>query len=157
MGKLLKNFNLSKWLQEETEHMNICVCVLVTQSCPTLCDPMDCSPPGSSVRGILQARILEWAATLVYSSLVYPILFYVCLYVCMCLCVCMHTPYWYHLLQFLLFYLWLLINCPPSFGQQATVKSLIHISCPCAHTHTHTQPTFLHTHCSFNAPQTQVF
>ena len=29
-------------------------------SCPTLCDPMDCSLPGSSVRGILQARILEW-------------------------------------------------------------------------------------------------
>ena len=36
--------------------------VFVTQSCPTLCDPMDCSPPGSSVHGILQARILEWAA-----------------------------------------------------------------------------------------------
>ena len=32
--------------------------VLVAQSCPTLCDPMDCSPPGSSVVGILQARIL---------------------------------------------------------------------------------------------------
>ena len=30
------------------------------QSCPILCDPMDCSPPGSSVYGILQARILEW-------------------------------------------------------------------------------------------------
>ena len=30
------------------------------QSCPTLCDPMDCSLPGSSVHGILQARILEW-------------------------------------------------------------------------------------------------
>ena len=29
---------------------------------PTLCDPMDCSPPGSSVHGILQARILEWVA-----------------------------------------------------------------------------------------------
>ena len=36
--------------------------VLVAQSCPTLCDPTDCSPPGSSVRGILQARILEWVA-----------------------------------------------------------------------------------------------
>ena len=34
----------------------------VAQSCPTLCDPMDCSPPGSSVHGILQARILEWIA-----------------------------------------------------------------------------------------------
>ena len=32
------------------------------QSCLTLCDPMDCSSPGSSVRGILQARILEWVA-----------------------------------------------------------------------------------------------
>ena len=30
------------------------------QSCPTLCDPVDCSPPGSSVRGTLQARVLEW-------------------------------------------------------------------------------------------------
>ena len=34
----------------------------VTQSCPTLCDPMDCSPPGSSVHGILQARVLEGVA-----------------------------------------------------------------------------------------------
>ena len=33
-----------------------------TQSCPTLCDPADCSPPGSSVHGIFQARILEWVA-----------------------------------------------------------------------------------------------
>ena len=35
---------------------------LVVQSCLTLCDPMDCSPPGSSVHGILQARTLEWVA-----------------------------------------------------------------------------------------------
>ena len=35
---------------------------LRTQSCPTLCDLMDCSPPGSSVDGIFQARILEWVA-----------------------------------------------------------------------------------------------
>ena len=34
----------------------------VAQSCPTLCDPVDCSLPGSSVLGILQARILEWVA-----------------------------------------------------------------------------------------------
>ena len=40
----------------------VCVCVLFAQSCLTLCDPMDCSPPGSSVRGIFQARILEWVA-----------------------------------------------------------------------------------------------
>ena len=36
--------------------------MLVTQSCPTLCDLMDCSPPGSSVHGILEASILEWVA-----------------------------------------------------------------------------------------------
>ena len=36
--------------------------MLVTQMCPTVCDPMDCSPPGSSVHGILQAKILEWVA-----------------------------------------------------------------------------------------------
>ena len=41
---------------------HIYVCVLVTQSCPTLCDPMDCNLPGSSVHGILQTRILEWVA-----------------------------------------------------------------------------------------------
>ena len=35
---------------------------LVAQSCLTLCNPMDRSPPGSSVHGILQARILEWVA-----------------------------------------------------------------------------------------------
>ena len=36
---------------------------LVTKLCLTLCDPMDCSPPGSFVHGILQARILEWVAS----------------------------------------------------------------------------------------------
>ena len=34
----------------------------VAQSCPTLCDPVGCSVPGSSVHGILQARVLEWVA-----------------------------------------------------------------------------------------------
>ena len=36
--------------------------MLVDQSCLTLCDPTDCNPPGSSVHGILRARILKWAA-----------------------------------------------------------------------------------------------
>ena len=40
-----------------------CAC-LVAQLCPTLCDPMDCSPPDSSVHRIFQARILEWDAIL---------------------------------------------------------------------------------------------
>ena len=34
----------------------------VAQSCPTLSDPMDCNPPGSSIHGIFQARVLEWGA-----------------------------------------------------------------------------------------------
>ena len=37
-----------------------CVCAKLFQSCPTLCNPMDCSLPDSSVHGILQVRILEW-------------------------------------------------------------------------------------------------
>ena len=41
----------------------VCYC-LVTKSVPTLCNPMNCSPPGSSVHGISQARILEWVAIL---------------------------------------------------------------------------------------------
>ena len=41
---------------------DIIVKVLVAQACPALCDHMDCSPPGSSVHGILQARILKWIA-----------------------------------------------------------------------------------------------
>ena len=44
--------------------MTTCVCVLVAQSCLTFCDPMDCSPPGSSVHAIVQARILESVAML---------------------------------------------------------------------------------------------
>ena len=39
-----------------------CCYVLISKSCPTLCDCMDCSPPGSSIHGILQARILGWVA-----------------------------------------------------------------------------------------------
>ena len=39
----------------------LCVCLRVPQPCLTLCNPMDCSPPGSSVLGILPATILEWA------------------------------------------------------------------------------------------------
>ena len=38
------------------------MCAKSLQLCPTLCDPMDCSPPGSSVHGILQARLLQWVA-----------------------------------------------------------------------------------------------
>ena len=41
----------------------------VTQSCPTLSDPMDCSPPGSSIHGMFRARVLEWGATAFSSTL----------------------------------------------------------------------------------------
>ena len=53
----------AQWLdwKEAPEHF-LKPNVLVAQSCPTLCNPMDFSPPGSSVHEILQARILEWAA-----------------------------------------------------------------------------------------------
>ena len=43
-------------------HVLLYICVLVSQSCLTLCDPMDCSLLGFSVHGIFQARILEWVA-----------------------------------------------------------------------------------------------
>ena len=50
---LIEMFDQSLW----------CICVYsVVKSCPTLCDPMDCSPPGSSVQGVSQTRILEWVA-----------------------------------------------------------------------------------------------
>ena len=42
--------------------MLVKVKVLVVQPCPTLCDPMGCIPLGSSLQGVLQARILEWVA-----------------------------------------------------------------------------------------------
>ena len=57
------------------------------QSCPTVCDPMDCSPPGSSVHGIFQARVLEWSA-IAFSNFVG-----------------IFTILWVYLLFF--FYLWL--------------------------------------------------
>ena len=48
------------------------VLVLVTESCPTLCDPMDCIPPGSSNHRILQARILEWVVCPPWGDLPIP-------------------------------------------------------------------------------------
>ena len=72
-------FQVSSWPRDQThvscitdrffttrapwEAFYLCVCVCsVAQSCPALCDPMNCSHPGSSVQGILQARIVEWVA-----------------------------------------------------------------------------------------------
>ena len=91
-------------------------CMLSAKSCPTLYDPMDYSPPGSSVHGILQVRILEWVAlqgifptqgpnpyllrllhwqvdSLPLSHLVYIYIYPgVCICVCVCVCVCV---FWY--------------------------------------------------------------
>ena len=50
------------WQSHQDTRGRACVRAKLLQSCPTLCGPMDCSPPGSSVHGILQARILEWVA-----------------------------------------------------------------------------------------------
>ena len=46
----------------ESNQQRACLLAQSLQSCPILCDPMDCSPPGCSVHGILQARILEQVA-----------------------------------------------------------------------------------------------
>ena len=60
-----KKVNFMVWIiaiKKNTGFVVLCYkCMLVAQSCP-ICDPMDCSPPGSSVPGILQANILEWVA-----------------------------------------------------------------------------------------------
>ena len=54
-------------LRRQSQMMHCCgCCCLVAQSCLTPCDPVDCSPPGSSGHGILQARTLEWVAILLF-------------------------------------------------------------------------------------------
>ena len=47
---------------KEQQQQLLLLLLLSLQSCPTLCDPIDGSPPGSPVPGILQARTLEWVA-----------------------------------------------------------------------------------------------
>ena len=74
----MKRF-LKKNIYTQYMCVRVCVCVCIyihthiwvlSQSCLTLCDPLDYSPPGSSVHGIFQARILEWAA--ISSSMDHP-------------------------------------------------------------------------------------
>ena len=59
--KLLTSVGSSK-KQESSRKTSAAVAAKSLQSCPTLCDPIDGSPPGSPVPGILQARTLEWVA-----------------------------------------------------------------------------------------------
>ena len=47
----------------------------IAQSCPTLHDPVDCSPPGSSIHGIFQARVLEWGAIAFYLHMLHNAIF----------------------------------------------------------------------------------
>ena len=60
-----KESDVTEWLHFISLHVYIFqenLCAKLLQLCPAFCDPIDCSPLGSSVHGILQARILEWAA-----------------------------------------------------------------------------------------------
>ena len=50
------------WLQYTLTYKHMCMRAKSLQSCPNLCNPMDCRPPGFSVHGILQARLSEWVA-----------------------------------------------------------------------------------------------
>ena len=59
--KYLKNV-FSLLIKREIKLIRYAAAAELLQSCPTLCDPIDGSPPGSPVPGILQARILEWVA-----------------------------------------------------------------------------------------------
>ena len=58
-GKTVRNIN---YISEHRCSLVLNEVSEVTQSCPTLCDTMDCSLPGSSIHGIFQARVLEWGA-----------------------------------------------------------------------------------------------
>ena len=60
-GKMLVWGGLTNSCEKKRSKKPLCVCS-VAESRPTLCNPMDCNLPGSSVHGILQARILEWVA-----------------------------------------------------------------------------------------------
>ena len=52
---MIYNYNFSVYI-----YIRAYMCVLVVQFCPALCNHTDCSPPGSSVHGIFQTRMLEW-------------------------------------------------------------------------------------------------
>ena len=64
MIRLMEVLKISKALlkQQYSRYLSAAAAAKSLQSCPTLCDPIDGSPLGSSVPGVLQARILEWVA-----------------------------------------------------------------------------------------------
>ena len=59
-GSVMGQQELKKYIQVKRRTVTDAVLCLVTQLCPAVCEPIDCSPPGFSVHGILQAGILEW-------------------------------------------------------------------------------------------------
>jgi len=67
-----KNFKDLMGISDVKIIISVCVCVLFTPSSPTLCNLKNCSPLGSSVHGILQARILEWVAIPFFKYLLDP-------------------------------------------------------------------------------------
>ena len=63
LGNLPEILHIFFWFRSTwSRHVSLCCCFLVTKLRPTLLNPMDCSPPASSVHGICRARIPEWAA-----------------------------------------------------------------------------------------------
>jgi len=75
----------SPWGRTEldtTERLSTAAAAKLLQSCPTLCDPIDSSPPGSSVPGILQARTLEWVAISFSDACMHAKLLQLCLTLC---------------------------------------------------------------------------
>ena len=62
MVEIARELELKMEPKDETELLESHGGGLVAKSCPTLCDPIDCSLPGSSIHGIFQTRILEWVA-----------------------------------------------------------------------------------------------
>ena len=78
----LRSKYLSRWCKEHSGHNKSFFCFVFwfeitaaksLQSCPPLCDPMNCSLPGSSVHGIFQARVLEWGAIAFSGATVYRV------------------------------------------------------------------------------------
>ena len=62
------------WTEEPGGIQSAAATAKSLQSCPTLSDPMDCSPPGSSIHGIFQATVLEWGAIAFSRNTVYRVL-----------------------------------------------------------------------------------
>ena len=79
----------------------------VAQSCLTLSDPMDCSPPGPSIHGIFQARVLEWGA-IAFSELLY----YLLIIKCLSLIYSLISPYVFQKERFICFF----VAIKPSLG-----------------------------------------